>query len=135
MQRLSQENLHRFSLIPFEEVERHPRKVSADTLVSYGANRYSVPWRYVGQTVHVQDEQNGRLRIYSGSTCIAEHEKAAGRHRVVVKRQHLEGIRSAGGKPISTPSPRLVPQEIPKVTHRELSVYEQLLEEEVPSWS
>lgn len=129
MQRMLQERLPAFNLIPFEEVERHPRKVSADALISYEANRYSVPWRYVGQTVFVQDEQNGQLRIYAGSTCIAEHEKAAGRHGLVIDRRHMERIRSASGKPAPISLPRLVQQETPQVAERELSAYEQFLEE------
>ncbi len=64
LQRLQQEVLQKFNVRPFDEAERHARKVSADSLISYAANRYSVPWRYVGQTVEVQDERNGRLRIF-----------------------------------------------------------------------
>lgn len=63
-QRLLQEELKTFNLVPFDTAERHPRKVSNDALISYAANRYSVPWRYVGQTVELQDERNGRIRIF-----------------------------------------------------------------------
>lgn len=79
----------------------------------------------------MQDEQNGHLRIYAGSECIAEHEKATGRHQLVMNRKHMEGIRSASGKPAQVPLPRLVQRETPQVVERELSVYEQFLEEGV----
>ncbi|GKS09840.1 hypothetical protein YDYSY3_08400 [Paenibacillus chitinolyticus] len=81
--------------------------------------------------MYLQDEQNGRIRIYAGSECIAEHEKATGRHQLVMNRKHMEGIRSAGGKPTQVPMPRLAQQETPQVVERELSVYEQFLEEAV----
>jgi hypothetical protein len=75
--RLLQEGLKTFNLVPFEEAERYSRKVAADALISYAANRYSVPWRYVGQIVEVQDERNGRIRIFAQDKLIAEHDKAS----------------------------------------------------------
>ena len=133
LQRLLQEGLKKFNLTPFEEVDRHIRKVSADTLVSYDAHRYSVPFQYVGHTVQVQDDKNGLIRIFnnSGDKLIAEHVKATGtRHQVVVNKKHFEGIRTAGGLKVPQPSPRLVPNPTPEVVQRDLSVYEQLAGEE-----
>jgi transposase len=132
-ERLLQEGLKRMNLIPFEEVDRHTRKVSADSLVSYDAHRYSVPFQYVGHTVQVQDDKNGLLRIYdaSGAKLIAEHVKASGRrHQVILNKKHFEGIRTAGGSKVPQPTPRLVPNPAPEVVHRDLSVYEQLAGEE-----
>lgn len=130
-QRLLKEGLKSMNLISFDEAERHPRKVAADALISYAANRYSVPWRYVGQIVEVQDERNGRIRIFAQTKLIAEHDKATGRHEVILDRKHVEGIRSAGGKPAQLPMPRLVHQALPDVAVRDLSVYEQFLDEAV----
>lgn len=130
-QRLLQEGLKTFNLVPFDEAERHPRKVAADALISYEANRYSVPWRYVGQVVEVQDERNGRIRIYAQDKLIAEHDKTAGHREVIFDKKHTEGIRTAVGKPAQLPMPRLVQQALPDVVVRDLSVYEQFLDEAV----
>lgn len=70
MQRMLQERLQAFNLIPFEEVERHPR---CRPMHSSRTKRIAIP-SLGGQTVSVKDEQNAQLRIYAGSTCIAEHE-------------------------------------------------------------
>jgi hypothetical protein len=90
-----------------------------------------VPWRYVGQTVELQDDRNGRIRIFAQDKLIAEHDKAAGDHEVIFDRKHADGIRSASGKPAQLPMPRLVQQALPDVVVRDLSVYEQFLDEAV----
>lgn len=56
--RWKHEQLKPLNPIPFEEVERHIRRVSNDSLVSYEGSRYSVPYVYIGHTVEVQDLQN-----------------------------------------------------------------------------
>lgn len=61
--RWQEEMLRPINPTPFAVVDRHTRKVSADCLVSFEANRYSVPFRFMGQIVHVQDDKNGRIRI------------------------------------------------------------------------
>ena len=133
-ERWRHEGLKPFNLIPFEEVDRHTRKVSSDALVSYDAQRYSVPFRFVGHSVQIQDDNNGLIRIYDagGIGLIAEHVKAVGRrHQVVTNKKHFEGIRTAGGQKVPQPTPRLVPNSSPEVVHRDLSVYEQLIGEGV----
>jgi hypothetical protein len=99
-----------------------PARLAADALISYAANRYSVPWRYVGQVVEVQDERNGRIRIFAQDKLIAEHDKAAGHREVIFDKKHNEGIRTAGGKPAQLPMPHLVQQALPDVIVRDLSV-------------
>jgi transposase len=132
-QRWKQEELKSINFIPFDTFYRHARKVSAESFVSYGAHRYSVPYRYIGQTVQLQDDQNGLIRIYVGEALVAEHVKATGRHQVVVNKKHLEGIRTAGTTKVATPMPLLVPNPIPEVVKRDLSVYEAFSEQEVLS--
>jgi len=126
-----QEKLKTFNLVPFEEVDRHARKVSNDCLVSYQANLYSVPHPFVGHVVEVQDDQNGRIRIFCGNRQIAEHEKATGKHHVVRKKEHFEGIRIAGKTKVPQPTPRLVTNAAPEVYQRDLAVYEQFAKEAI----
>lgn len=112
-------------------MERHARKVTLDACISYEANRYSVPFEYAGHTVHVQDEKNGRIRIYHGELLIAEHIKATSKHQVIKHKKHFEGMRTAGQQKVSQPTPRLVAHLTPEVAERDLSFYEQFAEGEV----
>ena len=117
--------------MPFEEVDRHARKVSPDACVSYENNRYSVPFEWVGQIVHIQDLKNGKIRIYHGEQLLAEHPKATGKQQRIVNEKHFEGLGTAGRHKVPQPMPRLVPQAIPEVLERDLSVYEQFTDEAV----
>ncbi len=107
--------------------------MSSDCVVSYNAHRYSVPHRYVGHTVEVEDQNNGLIRIYAGEDILAEHVKALGRHQVIADKTHFEGIRTAGSTKAATPMPLLVPKTIPEVVARDLSVYDAFSEETVTS--
>ena len=85
----------------FEHV-RH-RIVPPDALVSVAASRYSVPVRFVGETVRVH-ETAGHYEIYhQGAAPIARHAKA-GRHAVVMEPRHYAGLLRPGGRP-SDPRP------------------------------
>lgn len=130
-ERLIREGLKPLSPMPFEEVDRHARKVSPDACVSYENNRYSVPFEWVGQIVHIQDLKNGRIRIYHGEQLVAEHPKATGKHQRIVNEKHFEGLQTTSRHKIPQPMPRLVPSAIPEVLERDLSVYEQFTDEAV----
>ncbi|MGN7472441.1 Mu transposase domain-containing protein [Brevibacillus sp. SAFN-007a] len=103
----------------------------ADAYVSFEANRYSVPWVYIGQMVEIQDEKNGILRFYCNGHLIAEHPKQMGRYQTVSMKKHFEGIRTATSKPVPQPTPRYVSNSSPEVLERSLTAYEELAEEEV----
>lgn len=128
--RWKEEGLKFFNRTPFESVERHARKVPADALVSYQTNRYSVPFRYVGETIEIQDDRNGMLRFHQGNRLVAEHPKTTGRYQVSINKKHFEGIRKASKHKVPQPIPRLVSNPTPEVTQRPLSVYEQFIDEE-----
>jgi hypothetical protein len=129
--RWQEEKLKPMNPTPFAVVDRHARKVSADCLVSFEANRYSVPFRFMGHIVHVQDDKNGRIRIYSGDTLIAEHPKALQKGQMVINKKHFEGLRPTGQHRAYSPMPKLVDRPAPEVHERDLSVYEQFLDEAV----
>jgi transposase len=125
------EGLEWFNLTPFEQVERHVRRVSNDALVSFEANRYSVPHAYIGQVIHVQDDKNGTLHFYHGDEEIAHHDKQTGKHQAVINREHFKGIRKTSHQKVRQPHPRLVSEPAPDVTERSLSFYDQFIEERV----
>jgi len=91
------------------------RQVAVDCLVSYEASRYSVPWKYVRQTVEIQERQ-GQLFIYHRGVLVAQHQKATGKHKVIINSDHYRGLfkKSTLGKPA------------PDVEVRSLEVYEEL---------
>lgn len=80
------------------------RIVPPDALVAIAASRYSVPVRYVGRTVSVQ-ETAADYEIFAGADCIARHAKA-GRHAVVMDRAHYAGLLRPG-----TPAPLPAPPQ------------------------
>jgi transposase len=126
-----EEELQPVTDISFAYADRFYRKISADCYVSYDANRYSVPFAYVGSTVEVQDEKNGTLCIFCNGQLIAEHPKSMGRHQIISNKKHFEGIRTATSRPVGEPTPRFVPNAAPEVLERPLSVYDALMEEVV----
>jgi hypothetical protein len=128
---LKEETLSSVTEVPFAYAERHQRKVSSDCYVSFEANRYTVPFSYVGSIVEIEDERNGTLRFYCGGQLIAEHPKSMGRHQIISNKKHFEGIRSTASRPVGEPTPRYVPQTAPEVLERSLSVYDSLMEEAV----
>jgi transposase len=67
------------------------RKVASDCLVDVDTNRYSVPHGYVGRKVEVLVAE-GQVAIRCDGIEIARHAQAHGRHRVVERREHYEGL-------------------------------------------
>jgi len=100
-----------------------PRIVPPDALVAIAASRYSMPVRYVGRTVSIQETATD-YEIFAGADCIARHAKA-GRHAVVMDRAHYAGLLRPGA-PGTPPAP---PQWDPTYRHlgnvlvRDLATY------------
>lgn len=98
------------------------RKVAADCLVSYETSRYSVPWKYVNQTVDIQDRSNGWLYIYHQGSLIAQHQKVERKHQVFMEPEHYRDI-------LKKPAHREILNGSlvqPEVQVRSLQVYESL---------
>jgi transposase len=139
------EELAREGLIPvrgrhYDAARISVRIVARDCLVSYEANRYSVPWRLVGKSVVVKDADDGRIRIFLTDGLVAEHEKARGKHQVVIDPEHHAGLwervmgrhrREELSRDVGLPKPErlvLVGRDLPVVLveSRELSYYEEV---------
>jgi hypothetical protein len=67
------------------------RRVQVDCTVELHRNWYSVPWRYLGETVRVQ-QQGERVTVHYGAATIAEHVVAVGTRVRRVDPAHLDGI-------------------------------------------
>jgi transposase len=102
------------------------RIIAEDWLVSYAANRYSVPFRLIGQTVSVQREGEW-LRIRHRDELVAEHPLLAGKHQVRILPEHGPGATARNRRTrraAAPPAPGT--QEVPQVEIRDLALYEQL---------
>lgn len=105
---------------------RFPRIVGSDFLVSLDANRYSVPFMFIGHTVEVE-RRDGQVRIHHRGRLIATHAELPGRHGLVVLPEHGPGpaVRNARMRratPSSSP-----PAETVAVEQRDLATYDDLL--------
>jgi transposase len=121
----------------FLQAQRRTRVVADDWLVSIDANRYSVPWRLIGEQVEVvrvgdrwQTSHRGRL--------VAEHPVLAGRHQLAVDPAHGPGAAARNTRKrfshaavqAATPAAEETGSglPLPVVEVRDLAVYEQMLE-------
>lgn len=141
-QRLPQERLLLLDEQPdYDTSYMEDRRVAKDCLLSYGGNRYSVPFRFAGKTVLVREPvSGGRIEIYSDVKIIAEHRLAAGRGAMVIDPAHYEGLaeqrRRRGPAPPPEGTPGAAPLTpgpgvgrgflAPQVEQRSLAVYEEV---------
>lgn len=106
------------------------RKVMNDCTISYKANFYSVPYRFVGKRVRIRDLNNGHLEIYDETgICIASHVKLSGKHHFQRNKKHFEGLTTWSQKKVAATAPILSHKQPPKVYQRPLKVYESLINE------
>jgi len=102
------------------------RRVARDAYISYGANRYSVPFRAVGQEVAVR-EGGGKLQVSLRGECLAEHLLSKAKHQVITVSEHIEGIPLGPGSRAKKNQIEIHP-DAPEVQTRALAQYEALAE-------
>jgi transposase len=78
---------------PFHQIRECVRKVSRDATVELDTNRYSVPWKHIGEQVGVQVE-GGEVVVRSlrDGKELGRHTENKGRCQRIVRNEHLEGI-------------------------------------------
>jgi hypothetical protein len=79
--------------------------VHADACIELEANRYSVPWRLIGETVTVL--VNEQVRILQAGQEVAIHTRLAGQRRASIQREHLIGV--VGSEPLPRPQKGQLP--------------------------
>ncbi|MGP4073307.1 IS21 family transposase [Piscibacillus sp. B03] len=100
------------------------RKVSKDCFISYEGNRYSVPYRYVGQEVKIKETLNHHLEIYDHFECIANHPILEGNSKEYIDLNHYKGLNTTSkGLPTKR---HTQPQKELEVEQRSLQLYDQL---------
>ena len=108
--------------------QRAIRHVARDCLVSFEANRYSVPVRFVGKQVEVQCT-NERVLVFHDDKLIVSHPRCEGKYQTQIDKEHYHGLFYRE----DLPSLRLLefdnpPADEHEVQVRDLSFYENLLQ-------
>ncbi len=76
---------------PFLQVRELSRRVHSDACVELDTNRYSVPWRLIGESVTVS-VADGQVRIHYAGQEVASHAQSELRRQTLIDRGHLAGI-------------------------------------------
>jgi hypothetical protein len=111
----------------FQLEARQPRIVASDYLVSFETNRYSVPFRLIGQTVEVR-RQGDVLEIVHRGDLVARHRVLGGQYQLAILPEHGPGVlaRTARQRRSTLPDHRRPLLAPPDVDHRDLACYEAL---------
>lgn len=121
---------------PFLQVRELQRRVHTDACIELDTNRYSVPWRLIGESVTVVVAER-QVRVLYAAQEVACHAQSPGRRTSSVERSHLAGIVGAQGIGVSwlgrpgsamacaTPEPLAAP--VPAELLRPLTEYETVL--------
>lgn len=106
----------------FQPIRECVRRVHADACIELETNRYSVPWRLIGETVTVL--VNEQVRIMHAGQEVTVHRRLAGQRRASIHREHLLGI--VGSEPRPQPNATNVLPAAPPELLRSLHEYEAL---------
>jgi transposase len=103
------------------------RRVHSDACVEFETNRYSVPWRLIGEKVSVLVGE--QLRVVHAGEEVALHVRLAGQRRSSIQREHLIGVVGAESRP---PVPTAIASTTPlaeqsSILQRPLAEYETLI--------
>ena len=115
---------------PFLQVRELARRVHTDACVEVDTNRYSVPWKLIGETVSVTVADQQVRVLYAGQE-VACHAQHIGRRTGVIERSHLAGIVGAQGVGVTwlarPTTASLSPMAAPGELLRPLTEYETML--------
>jgi transposase len=76
---------------PFLQVRELSRRVHTDACIELDTNRYSVPWKLIGEALTVVVAERQVRVLYAGQE-VACHAQNAGRRVSIIDRSHLVGI-------------------------------------------
>jgi transposase len=112
------------SKAPFLQVRELVRRVHTDACIELDTNRYSVPWKLIGEQVSVVVADREVQVLYAGQE-VARHAQSALRRSSVIERSHLAGIVGSQfvGSTRLAPPPAAAPAEL----QRDLVEYEALV--------
>ena len=116
---------------PFLQVRELSRRVHTDACIELDTNRYSVPWKLIGETVTVIVAER-QVRVQYAGQEVACHAQNAGRRTSIIERSHLVGIVGAhlvgvSWLPRSNAPASSSPPSLPAELLRPLAEYETAL--------
>ncbi len=85
---------------PFLQVRELSRRVHTDACIELDTNRYSVPWRLIGESVTVVVAER-QVRVLYAAQEVACHAQSPGRRTSSIERSHLVGIVGSHGVGVS----------------------------------
>ena len=91
----------------FQPMRECVRRVHTDACIELETNRYSVPWRLIGESVSILVSE--QVQILHAGREVAVHPRLAGQRRASLHREHLIGIVGAEPPPKANDSPVAVP--------------------------
>ena len=97
---------------PFLAARELSRRVGADCAVEVDTNAYSVPWRLIGERVHVLVTAKTVTIVHAGVE-VACHPRSAGRRGRVVDRAHFQGVSGAEGRAIRAAAAAVEGEAVP----------------------
>ncbi len=111
----------------FQQEARVSRIVAEDYLVSLATNRYSVPFRLIGQRVEVQ-RRGDTVHIFHRDREVATHPVLPGTHQFHILPEHGPGAcaRTSRQRRSTGSDPAIPPGTLPEVEIRDLACYEAL---------
>ena len=128
LDRLVEEQLHPLDARPtFPVTITETRQVSRECFVSFGGNRYSVPWRFAGREAQLRVKDRELLiEIDNQEAC--RHELRSGSGAVVKVKEHFAGLYSATRqRNLSEYLRTHTSTPVPEVEERPLAVYDEFL--------
>jgi transposase len=125
---LEEEPLHALDARPlFPVTLTETRKVSRECFVSFGSNRYSVPWRYAGREAQLR-LRDRQLLVEVDNQEVCRHELRSGSGAVVRVKEHFAGLYSAvRQRNLSEYLRTHAAAPVPEVEERSLAVYDEFL--------
>ena len=79
---------------PFTASRLLQRRVQSDCCVEVERNAYSVPWRLIGEPVHIE-LGGGCVKVFHAGRQVAEHAERLGRRERAVLAEHYVGVAKA----------------------------------------
>jgi len=117
---------------PYVISQAFDRKVTRECLVSYGGNRYSVPWQLVqrGEREAIVRVTGKMLTIEVAGQVVARHEIRSGTRQIVREKEHYAGLLQAiRSRNRDDEQRRVLNRMLDHVASRPLEEYDRLLEE------
>jgi transposase len=111
---------------PFLQVRELVRRVHSDACVELDTNRYSVPWRLIGESVTVV-VADAAVRVLHAGREVACHAQSSSRRATVIERGHLAGIVGAASGAVIAPPSQPCASPVPPQLLRPLAEYEAAL--------